>query len=53
MEVQSQAAAQATIVITETVPAPTAVNDAYTVNQGAVLTVNAPGVLLNDTIPTE
>ena len=30
---------------------PTAVDDGYAVNQGAVLTVNAPGVLANDTIP--
>ena len=36
------------ITVTAVNDPPTAVNDAYSVNQDAVLTVNAPGVLWND-----
>jgi VCBS repeat-containing protein len=39
------------IVITPVNDAPTAVNDAYSVNEGGSLSVNAPGVLGNDTDP--
>jgi VCBS repeat-containing protein len=39
------------IVITPVNDAPTAVNDAYSVNEGGSLNVNAPGVLGNDTDP--
>src|SRR5207237_814220 len=38
-----------TITVTPVNDAPVAVNDAYTVNEDAILTVAAPGVLSNDT----
>lgn len=44
---------QGTIVVSETTPpsVPTARDDAYTLTQGLTLTVPAPGVLDNDTVP--
>ncbi|HVS36074.1 MAG TPA: Ig-like domain-containing protein, partial [Gemmataceae bacterium] len=41
----------ATVTITVTAPAPTANNDSYSVNENNTLTVQAPGVLANDTDP--
>jgi hypothetical protein len=38
--------------ISTLLPVPTAANDVYSMTQGTILTVPAPGVLTNDTIPS-